>query len=412
MQTPTEPMTEITPGAIFEGRYQVKATLGEGGMGAVYSALDLQRDSLPCAIKVIRANKRDNERYIQRLEREREVMAKLTHPNIVEVFNVNASAQGQSTYLVMPLLSGAPLGDWIKEQRRGPAGLSVQRYLKLIIQALDALAYAHSHNVIHRDLKPDNLYVCEDERGLELIKILDFGIAKDLESSTQLTDGTSGGMMGTPRYMSPEQIQGEQVGPYTDLYALVTMMYEQLCGRHPYDHPELNNLKEVKGLPAPFRMSWHHMNTEVPPLLELPSLWPHLAPALVKRPFDRAQDARALRDTLKRWLSEHPQDRALLMPVRRPQRFYDPTPSTQGQDAPTPSTRPTTRALSAQLQVSPEVAHWGTLTLKVLIGLIGASLVWRIAGYPSIPIVDPYLTGFMRRVLSLLDLIWVALLGA
>lgn len=130
MNTLDDQQIEISPGVLFEGRYQIEATLGEGGMGAVYSAIDLQRDHLPCAIKVIRANKRENERYIQRLEREREVMARLNHPNIVEVFDVASSAQGQARYLVMPLLQGLPLGDWIKEQRKSPSGLTVQRYLK------------------------------------------------------------------------------------------------------------------------------------------------------------------------------------------------------------------------------------------------------------------------------------------
>jgi len=407
--------SEIMPGALFEGRYQIEATLGEGGMGAVYSALDLKRDQLPCASKVIRAQKRDNERYIQRLDREREVMDRLNHPNIVEVFDVAASAQGEARYLVMPLLEGAPLGDWIKEQRKGPSGLTVSRYLKLMIQALDALDYAHSHGVIHRDIKPDNLYVCQGERAHEQIKVLDFGIAKDLESSVQLTDEMGGAMMGTPRYMSPEQIQGEGIGPQSDIYALTIMIYEQLTGQHPFERPALQNSPDVKGLPAPFRMSWHHMNSEVPPLLELPTLWPILEPALHKAPYERTKSARELRDQLKRWLSESAQDRALHVPVRRPQSFYAShnAPGAQGalsnQSSGALSTKHRrahsgeTEGWTAQLQVGPQVAEWAWRCLKLLIALTLASIAWRALGEPSIPLVDPYLTGFFQRVLSLLD---------
>lgn len=217
-------------------------------------------------------------------------------------------------------------------------------------------------------------------------------------------------MMGTPRYMAPEQIQGEQVGSYSDLYSIVVMMYEQLSGKHPFDHPELNHAPEVKGMPAPFRMSWHHINTEISPLLELPSLWLHFEPALQKRPFERAKDARLLRDHIKRWLSEHPQDRVLLVPIRRPQSFYDPKQSQKGQDhgRGSFSTKVNTIQTSAnrfqnQLSINPHIAYWGMLTVKCLIVCIALSFLWRFTGSPSIPLVDPYLTGFMMRILYLFD---------
>ena len=225
------------------GRYQIIEQLGEGGMATVYKALDSSLDRF-VAIKVIRADQFAPsmlDEILKRFEREAKALAKLSHPNIVHVHDYG-NYEG-APYLVMEYLpSGA-----LKERFGTP--LNVQETLRILLPIAQALAYAHEHNIIHRDIKPGNILLTE--KGLPMLS--DFGIAKLLGNNESGTLTGTGMSIGTPEYMAPEQWTG-QSGPQSDIYSLGVVLYEMVTGRKPYtaDTPIGVMLKQVKEpLPLP-----------------------------------------------------------------------------------------------------------------------------------------------------------------
>jgi serine/threonine protein kinase len=225
------------------GRYQILEQLGEGGMATVYKAHDSILDRF-VAIKVIRTDQFAPsmlEEILKRFEREAKSLAKLSHPNIVHVHDYG-NYEG-APYLVMEYLpSGA-----LKERFGNP--LNPQEALRILLPIAQALAYAHEHNIIHRDIKPGNILLTE--KGLPMLS--DFGIAKLIGSNEAGTLTGTGMGIGTPEYMAPEQWTG-QSGPQSDIYSLGVVLYEMVTGRKPYtaDTPVGVMLKQVKEpLPLP-----------------------------------------------------------------------------------------------------------------------------------------------------------------
>ncbi len=205
------------------GQYIITALLGEGGMAAVFRAqqLSVKRD---VAIKVIKTGLLNVSEFARRFEREAETVAALDHIHILKVFDYGQ--QGDMVYLVMQLLSGGSLADLI--MRSG--GLSVTQTSQLLNQMAAALDYAHGQSIVHRDMKPHNVLL--DQQGNAFLT--DFGIAKLRNTSgTALTQ--SGGTLGTPAYMSPEQWRGEAVDARADIYALGIIVFEMLTGRVPFE---------------------------------------------------------------------------------------------------------------------------------------------------------------------------------
>jgi eukaryotic-like serine/threonine-protein kinase len=203
------------------GPYQILSLLGTGGMGQVYKAFDarLRRE---VAIKVA------GERFSERFDREVRAIAALNHPNICTVHDVGPN------YLVMELVDGETLREWFRR------GLPLERSLGIARQVLEALSAAHRTGVIHRDLKPENVMVRVDG----YVKVLDFGLAKWLPTALRQTGRTAtmgvsqpGQILGTFAYMSPEQIQGQDVDQRSDLFAFGILLYEMLTGRHPWPRP-------------------------------------------------------------------------------------------------------------------------------------------------------------------------------
>lgn len=307
-------MSILQIGELFNNRYLITKILGAGGMGSVFAAQDKQRADLPCAIKVLHTQNQDDEHSIKRLSQERIMMSKLKHQHIVEIFDVAATSQSQEHYIVMPLLKGKTLNNWIKQQHDLNQTVSVHDFMKLICQILDALDYAHAMSIIHRDLKPDNIFVCEGDYA-PTIKILDFGIAKDLEDHANLTSEMQNAMIGTPRYMSPEQIHNQPVSPQSDLYTLTLIIYEYLSGHHPFETPELKETSPMKGLPSALQMSWHHLHSTPMPLKALPSLWTLLESTVHKKASERLASARIMRNHIKDWLKTHSKARSLSIPI-------------------------------------------------------------------------------------------------
>jgi serine/threonine protein kinase len=209
------------------GKYEVTERLGRGGMAEVYRAYHASLDRF-VAIKVLHAFLADDPEFKNRFEKEARNIAKLKHPNIVQVYDFDYDAESESYYMVMELVEGLTLKDLLfkmAEQGRLPTLREAVRFVK---EVASALAYAHSQSMVHRDVKPGNLMLDRDER----LVLTDFGIAK-IVTNQQFT--ATGGMVGTPAYMSPEQGLGEAGDERSDLYSLGVILFQLVTGKLPYD---------------------------------------------------------------------------------------------------------------------------------------------------------------------------------
>ncbi|HEY6266961.1 MAG TPA: protein kinase [Candidatus Acidoferrum sp.] len=214
---------------LLEGRYRLERRLGRGGMGTVYSAADtaLERG---VAVKVIREDLVGSAEAAERFRQEGRVAASFAHTNVVTIYDFGV-AYGTRAFLVMELLEGATLREALRPQECfAPA-----QVLSILRDVCAALEAAHHRQVVHRDLKPENIFLVRSERG-NIAKVLDFGIAKFLSTATQqrTADTAPGALLGTLRYMSPEQWLGQQPLPAWDLWAVAVVAYEMLTGTHPF----------------------------------------------------------------------------------------------------------------------------------------------------------------------------------
>ncbi|MCD4752172.1 MAG: serine/threonine protein kinase [Anaerolineaceae bacterium] len=249
-------------------RYQIVAQLGEGGMATVYKALDTRLERY-VALKVITTNLQSSQQFLQRFEREAKALAKLSHPNIVDVHDYGE--ENGRPYLVMEFIDGGHL----KSRMGSPHAF--QEAAKLLIPIASALGYAHQRDIIHRDVKPANILM--QRNGTPMLS--DFGIAKVLETNQpQLTRVGVG--IGTPEYMAPEQGQGNQIDHRADIYSLGLVFYELVTGRKPFQAD------------TPMAIVWKQVTEPLPdPRKFVPSLPPAvvtvLQKALQKKPGDRYQ---------------------------------------------------------------------------------------------------------------------------
>jgi serine/threonine-protein kinase len=233
--------------------------LGQGGMGSVYRAYMLSLDKA-VAIKILSSDLGNNEEFIQRFFREARAAAKLEHHNILQVLNVGEDKPQRLHYIIMQFVDGQALTKQIRQRGRIPQ----LETLDIIEQVANGLKCAHDKGFIHRDIKPDNIMITSD--GVP--KVADFGLAKSLEETSHLT--TTGTIMGTPHYMSPEQCKGEELDPRSDLYSLGVVLYEMLSGHLPFTAP------------SPVSVMMKHTTEEPKPIREIaPDLHPEIE-ALVK----------------------------------------------------------------------------------------------------------------------------------
>ncbi|HHH11211.1 MAG TPA: serine/threonine protein kinase, partial [Sorangium sp.] len=225
----------LNPGDIVAGKYQIIAPLGVGGSGAVYRAQKVGM-KLQVALKMMHAEHPDGDNERARFAREAELVKRLQHPHIVRLMDYGHAEDGVP-YLAFALLTGQPLEDKIKNE--GPLDHNtIGRFSQQVLRALDR---AHSLNVVHRDLKPANIFLSSGVLG-EVVQMLDFGLAKMVHDAPGAMDVTRvGSVMGTPRYMAPEQVRGEQVGPTADIYSFGLVMAEMLLGR-----PLVEGKKEIE----------------------------------------------------------------------------------------------------------------------------------------------------------------------
>ncbi|MDD3836748.1 MAG: protein kinase [Phenylobacterium sp.] len=210
------------------GRYEIRERIGQGAMAEVFRAFDpeIGRD---LAVKVLKGEFRENAQYAARFLREAKAAGALSHPNIVTIYDVGQD--GGYPYIAMELLEGEPLDAVLERYGRLPA----DDVLSIGLQLVDALSYAHGLGVVHRDIKPSNIVLAPDGRG---VKILDFGIARVAEAHVDEAETLrtqAGQVLGTPRYMSPEQALGQEIDGRSDLFSTGTVLYELLTGRRAFD---------------------------------------------------------------------------------------------------------------------------------------------------------------------------------
>ena len=216
---------ETLEGTTISDRYEVREPIGEGGMGMVYKAHDARTNEL-IALKVLHRDISGDERTVRRFFSEARVLQSLTHPNIIRFTDFGKTDDGQ-LFIAMEFLEGSPADELMKT-----GGLSLKDAIHVVDHTAAALAEAHLQGVIHRDLKPANLFVRRKPDGEVHVTVLDFGIAKIAGSGQNLT--ATGKVMGTPSYMAPEQIRGQEPDPRTDVYALGAMAYELIAGEPPF----------------------------------------------------------------------------------------------------------------------------------------------------------------------------------
>jgi serine/threonine protein kinase len=268
------------------GRFRIECEIGTGGMGTVYRATHLGLER-PVAVKIIKREFAGDRDVADRFLREARTMARLRHPHAAMIFDAGNLPDGRH-FIIMEFVEGTTLSQALARER-----FSAERAVKIAVQICEVLAEAHQLGIIHRDLKPSNIML--NERG---VRVLDFGVAKVLvtpdTTATHATTG-SGQIVGTPRYMSPEQCLGQRVGARSDLYSLGVVLYEMLAGRPPF----------IDALPSAVLVK--HAIAPPPPLPQMrPDIPKQLALAvhtlLAKRPEDRPRTAAAARALLEKSL--------------------------------------------------------------------------------------------------------------
>ncbi len=343
------------------GLYEIVAPLGEGGMAAVYKAYQPSMNRY-VALKILPQSLAKDPQFVGRFQQEAKVLAKLQHPHVLPVFDFG-EAEGY-TYIVMPLVESGTLTELLQGRP-----LSLKQIRSLISQIGEALDYAHARGLVHRDVKPSNVLV--DGRGNCLLT--DFGLAKIVEGSAKFTD--TGGILGTPAYMSPEQGRGMPIDGRSDIYSLGVMLYEMATGKPPFDAE------------TPIAIVFKHIQDPLPPPAALNPDLPEavervILKALAKDPADRFQTAREMVAALQAAI---------------PETLSGSKTATQA----TPPKSPTVKAVApASLARRLGVAGPALIIACCLLGLIGsASAAGAFFFFRSTPTATPTMTASATRTL-------------
>ncbi len=248
-------LAQALPGTILDDKYKLEEKIGSGGFGAVYRATHIPMKRA-VAVKVFRPSLgNDSVSEFERFQREAISICRVNHPNAVNVFDSGISSQGIA-YIVMELLTGHTLAKELSEK----TVISLRRCAEILLPICEVLSKAHSEGIIHRDIKPDNVFLHQTSLG-EVIKVIDFGIAKLIKETPSLkfSDLTAvEGFIGTPNYMAPERIQNADYDGKADVYSLGVMLYEMLGGRRPFS----------SSIGSSFGVLSQHLN-EIPPSIKL-----------------------------------------------------------------------------------------------------------------------------------------------
>ncbi|MEV5352194.1 protein kinase [Streptomyces sp. NPDC086081] len=275
---------QYTGRALANGRYQLRDLLGQGGMASVHLAYDSVLDR-QVAIKTLHTDLGREQAFRERFRREAQSVAKLTHTNIVSVFDTGEDTLDSMTtpYIVMEYVEGRPLGSVLDEDVRQQGAMPADKALKITADVLAALEISHEMGLVHRDIKPGNVMMTK--RGV--VKVMDFGIARAMQSG--VTSMTQTGMVvGTPQYLSPEQALGRGVDARSDLYSVGIMLFQLVTGRLPFDAD------------SPLAIAYAHVQEEPPVASTInralpPAVDALIARALKKNPNERFPSAEAMR---------------------------------------------------------------------------------------------------------------------
>ena len=283
-------------GRVLDDKYCVEERLGAGGMGAVYRARHVEMDR-PVAIKVLQQRFIEDEAARSRFLIEARAAVMLRHSNAVSVTDFGQTSEG-CVYIVMELLEGRTLREILSRE----GAIETARAISIMLQTSDAVAAAHDAGIIHRDLKPSNILVTQSADQPAVVKVLDFGIAKftaDEDGTSMVQDNS---VFGTPRYMSPEQYNGFELTPATDVYSLGVILYEMLAGMAPFTGTTHAEIAQKHATVPP--VSPREIVAAIPEDVERIILH-----ALEKRPEDRPANAAEFRqelfDTAERLGLEH-----------------------------------------------------------------------------------------------------------
>ncbi|HEX7843628.1 MAG TPA: protein kinase, partial [Kofleriaceae bacterium] len=259
-------------GSVIDGRYEILTRIGEGGMGVVYKARQTPLDRV-IAVKMLNAQMAGDPTWVQRFYNEAKACSRLQHPNTIRMFDFGQTKDGR-LFMTMEFLDGMSLREALS---KGP--LAPHRVVKVLIQCCASLAEAHSIGIIHRDIKPDNVFLLNMAGSPDFVKLLDFSVAKLLEGDRMKTQ--AGVVFGTPQYMSPEQGRGLPLDARSDLYALGILAFEMLTGNVPFNDEN------------PMTVIQMHLHAGIPPLPASipPSVQQIVRRALEKEPNRRYQSA-------------------------------------------------------------------------------------------------------------------------
>ncbi|MBK7536054.1 MAG: protein kinase [Myxococcales bacterium] len=251
-------------GKVIDGRYEIQARVGEGGMGVVYRARQVSIDRV-IALKMLNPQMATDPTWVQRFYNEAKACSRLQHPNTIRMFDFGQTAEGR-LFMTMEFLDGIGLRQAIQQ---GP--FPAQRVIKILIQCCASLAEAHAIGIIHRDIKPDNVFLLNMPGSPDFVKLLDFSVAKLLQEGDK-NSTQAGVVFGTPQYMSPEQGRGLPLDARSDLYALGILAYEMLTGRVPYNDEN------------PMTVIQMHLRSEIPPM---PAHIPYPVQQVVRKALEK-----------------------------------------------------------------------------------------------------------------------------
>jgi len=361
MRRRSTPAPEVlSPGVVLAGRYRLGEAVGGGAYGSVFAAEHtVTRQQL--AIKVLHGRDVDSEGYVEHVRRfyhEARITAALSHPNTVRVFDFGQS-DGGALFLVMERIRGRTLKQILDECRKAAELLEIAEAVRIACGILDSLAEAHAAGLVHRDLKPANIMLAEIPTAQAVVKVMDFGVARRQDSTLTRPDQP----MGTPAYMSPEQVCGGQVDARSDLYAVGVMLYEMLCGDRPFrgdSEMSVMYMHTAQPVPDPHERAPRPLPT---------ALVDCVLCALAKEPAQRYPSAIAMRDACQG---------ALLAPVFERLVDHALVPDAAVQDEAVPAPLPPRRLL-----------HWRGLAmvaLAMLAALVTVGLSLRGRPNPAPPV--------------------------
>jgi serine/threonine protein kinase len=279
------------------GRYEIVKKLGEGAMGVVYQAHDPHIDR-EVALKVLKEDRVESENFVQRFLKEAKAIGRLNHPNIVTVYDIGQDHK--TVYIAMEFLEGKPLDEVIGEKKLG-----LQEVVNIGSQLAQALGYAHNKGIVHRDIKPTNIILTSDNQ----VKLTDFGIARiEDPSAVQMTQ--AGEILGTPSYMSPEQVLGKPVDGRSDLFSLGVFLYRITTGKRPFRGNNLGSTFRAITADTP------EIPLKLDPTVSKP-LSSLIMKSLNKDPKDRFQTGEKMKEALLACLEKSPEPTSATKPQKQ-----------------------------------------------------------------------------------------------